>query len=52
MWVYSPKKQPRPKVPDTVKVEVKTKADKIVEKLFLLLFKIPLSQFQCHIAVF
>ncbi len=33
MWVYSPAKQPKSKVPDSLKVDVKTKADKLVESV-------------------
>ena len=32
-WVYSPPKQPKSKVPDSLKVDVKTKADKLVESV-------------------
>ena len=32
-WVYSPKKQPKPKVSDEVKQEVLTKANELVEKV-------------------
>lgn len=32
-WVYSPAKQSKPKVPDAVKAEVETKANKLVEEV-------------------
>jgi len=31
IWVYSPKKPPRPKVPEDIKEEVETKAKELVE---------------------
>lgn len=30
-WLYSPKKPPSPKVPESVKVDVKTQADELIE---------------------
>ena len=34
-WVYSPRKQAKPKVPDRQKQEVKTKADELVETVLI-----------------
>lgn len=31
-WVYSPPKPPKPKVPDTVKIELTTKAEGLIEQ--------------------
>lgn len=31
MWVYSPPKPPKPKVPESVKSDLKTKADELIE---------------------
>jgi len=31
MWVFSPPKQPKPKVPDTVKTNVEAKANDLIE---------------------
>jgi len=31
MWVYSPSKPPKPKVPESVKSDLKKKADKLIE---------------------
>ena len=33
MWVYSPPKAPKPKVPETIKAEVEAKANELVESV-------------------
>ena len=33
MWVYSPPKSPKPKVPDPLKAEVTAKAEKLIQEL-------------------
>jgi hypothetical protein len=41
MWVYSPPKPPKPKVPDDLKAEVTAKAEKLIEELKPLHIKEP-----------